>query len=96
MRVPRPPPTPPGAGMGAVCSRSVLREGDHRADPARRGPRRPRVVRRGSAAGLPAGSRDHVPRGQRVQLLLLRGPVQHQMSMRTRHAPFDSETETVE
>lgn len=58
--------------MGAVHWLSELRQGDAGRDPARPKPQRPRVVRGGSAAGLPARSSAHVPAGQRVEALLLR------------------------
>lgn len=73
-----------GVGLDRLRSHAVLREGDHRCDPARRGPQRPRVVWSGSSAGLSAGSCDHVPTGQRVRLLLLRRPVQHRVSLKGR------------
>lgn len=70
-----------GVGMDPVCSHAVLREGDHRGDPAWRGPQRSRVVWSCGAAGLPAGSCDHVSARQCVQLFFFRGPVQHKMSL---------------
>lgn len=70
-----------GARLDPVRPHSVLREGDHRRDPARRGPQRPRVVWSCGAAGLSAGSRHHVSSGQRVQLLFIRRPLQHKVSL---------------
>lgn len=70
-----------GVGLDPLCSHSVLCEGDHRGDPAWRGPQRSRVVWSCSAVGLSAGSCDHVPSGQCVQLFFLRGPMQHKLSL---------------
>lgn len=70
-----------GVVLDPLCSHSVLREGDHRGDPAWRGPQRSRVVWGCGAAGLPAGSCDHVSSGQCVQLLLIRRPMQHKMPL---------------
>ncbi|XP_077623149.1 solute carrier family 52, riboflavin transporter, member 3 isoform X4 [Crocuta crocuta] len=80
-------PLPPHAGplgwrsphcglVGAVRRLSELRQGDAGRDPARPQPQRPLVVRGGGAAGLPPGRRAHVPAGQRVQALLIRGLLQ--------------------
>lgn len=70
-----------GVGLDPVYPHSVLCEGDHRCDPARRGPQRPGVVWSGGAAGLSAGGCHHDSSGQRVQLLLIRGPMQHKMPL---------------
>ena len=68
-----------GASLDPVCADSVLRQGDHRRDPARRGPQRPRVVRGGGAAGLHAGCPVYVPSGQRLWTVQVRGSLQHQV-----------------
>lgn len=70
-----------GVGLDHLRSHSVLCEGDHRGDPAWWGPQCPGVVWSCSAVRLSAGRCDHVSTGQCVQLLLIRRPMQHKMSL---------------
>ncbi|KAM7126885.1 solute carrier family 52, riboflavin transporter, member 3 isoform 2-T2 [Molossus nigricans] len=80
-------PLPPHAGplewrslhcglVGAFHWLSELCQGDAGRDPARPQPQRPLVVRGDGAAGLTAWSSAHVPAGQRVADLLIRGLLQ--------------------
>ena len=66
MKLTRPLLCSTGVRLHSFRPHSVLREGDHRSDPARRGPQRPRVVRRRSAAGLLVRGRHNVSSSQRV------------------------------
>lgn len=66
-------PISAGGLVGAFHWLSELRQGDAGRDPARPQPQRPLVVRGGGAAGLAAWGSAHVPAGQRVADLLIRG-----------------------
>ncbi|KAH0617317.1 hypothetical protein JD844_015359, partial [Phrynosoma platyrhinos] len=66
--------------LGALCRGPLLRQADDRGDLAGRGPERPGLVWGRGPAGLHGGRPHHVPSGQRLWPLPLRGALRQHLS----------------